>query len=288
MLYQKTQYPISVINVMQNISQENEKYIIPLKDDAKVDFHEWEAGDYPLHYHDHYEMELVISGSGSQILNGENFKLEKGDVFLLRPLDFHKIHSDGIEFVCLNINPSIVPKWIISKLNSMKQAVVCHLSDEDYDNFICLINVLNKEINEKSNDLYLIKTTTVSLIFSLFLKQNKGNILDDDIVLRVIYYLQKDYRFTKKVSLDEIANYLGYSKYYTSTKFHKKYGMTIQDFIINLKIEYSKKLLVESNYSITEIIMESGFSSLSNFYAIFRKIVGCTPLEFKKRHRLSN
>lgn len=273
---------------MQNVIEENKKYIIPLKDDAKVDFHEWEAGDYSLHYHDHYEMELVISGSGSQILNGEKFKLEKGDIFLLRPLDFHKIHSDRIEFVCLNINPSIVPKWIISKLNSMKQAVVCHLSDEDYDRFICLINILKKEIDENSNDLYLVKATTVSLIFQLFLKQIKENILDDDIVVRIIYYLQKDHRFTKKVSLDEIANYVGYSKYYTSTKFHKKYGMTIQDFIINLKIEYSKKLLLETNYSITEIIMESGFSSLSNFYSIFNKTVGCTPLAFKKRNKLSN
>ena len=271
---------------MQNVMQEDEKYVIPLKDDVKVDFHEWEAGDYPLHYHDHYEMELVINGSGAQILNGERFKLEKGDIFLLRPLDFHKIHSDGIEFICINVNPSIVPKWIISKLNTMKQATVYHLSNEDYDNFICLIEILNKEINDNKEDLYLIKTTAVSLIFSLFLKQNKENILDDDIVSRIIYYLQKDYRFTKKISLDEIANYVGYSKYYTSTTFHKKYGMTIQDFIINLKIEYSKKLLLETNFSITEIIMESGFSSLSNFYSIFNKIVGCTPLQFKKRNKL--
>ena len=273
---------------MPNMKQEDAKYIIPLKDDAKVDFREWAVGDYPLHYHDHYEMELVINGSGSQNLNGETFKLEKGDIFLLRPLDFHKIHSDGIEFICLNINPSIVPKWIISKLNSMKQAIVCHLSQEDYDKFICLINILNKEIHDNNNDLYLIKTTTVSLIFSLFLKQNKEKILDDDIVLRIIYYLQKDYRFTKKVSLDEIANYVGYSKYYTSSTFHKKYGMTIQDFIINLKIEYSKKLLLETNYSITEISMESGFSSLSNFYSIFNKIVGCAPLVFKKRNKLAD
>lgn len=266
--------------------QDDEKYIIPLKNDAKVDFREWEAGDYPLHYHDHYEMELVISGSGSQILNGEKFKLEKGDIFLLRPLDFHKIHSDGIEFICLNINPSIMPKWIIFKLNSLKQAIICHLSQDDYDKFICLIDILKKEIDDNNDDLYLIKSTTISLIFSLFLKQNKEKVLDDDIVLRIIYYLHKDHHFTKKVSLDEIANYIGYSKYYTSTAFHKKYGMTIQDFIINLRIEYSKKLLLETNYSITETIMESGFSSLSNFYSIFNKIVGCTPLEFKKNNKL--
>lgn len=261
-----------------------ENYVVPLSDDVKVDFREWEAGDYPLHYHDHYEMEIVTSGRGSQILNGENFKLEKRDIFLLRPLDFHKIHSDGIGFACININPSIVPKWVISKLHTMKKSTVCHLSEEDYSTFIDLINVLQREINGKNDDTFLIKTTTVSLLFSLFLKQAKGSILNDDAVSKIIYYLQKDYRFIKKVSLDEIANYVGYSKYYTSSIFHKKYGITIQDFIINLKIEYAKKLLLETNYSVTEIIMESGFSSMSNFYSIFIKTVGCTPLKFKKKN----
>ena len=268
----------------QVIDQDADNYLIPLSDDVKVDFREWEAGDYSLHYHDHYEMELVTSGAGSQLFNGDNFKLEKGDIFLLRPLDFHKIHSDGIGFACININPSIVPKWIISKLHTMKQAVVCHLSEEEYNKFICLIEILKREIDGNNNDSLLIKTTTVSLLFSLFLKQVEGNILDDDVVSKIIYYLQKDYRFTKKISLDEISNYVGYSKYYTSTIFHKKYGMTIQDFIISLKIEYAKKLILETNYSITEIIMESGFSSLSNFYSIFNKIVGCSPLKFKKKN----
>ena len=76
----------------------DKNYIIHLNDDINVDFREWEKGDYQLHYHDYFEMEIVISGSGSQILNDEEFKLTKGDVFLMRPLDFHKIHSDGIGF----------------------------------------------------------------------------------------------------------------------------------------------------------------------------------------------
>ena len=170
----------------------------------------------------------------------------------------------------------------------MKRAVVCHLSEEDSDTFICLIETLQKEINNENEDTFLIKTTTVSLLFSLFLKHVKGNILDDDVVSKIIYYLQKDHRFTKNVSLDEIANYVGYSKYYTSTVFHKKYGMTIQDFIINSKIEYAKKLILESDYSIKEIIVESGFSSMSNFYSIFVKSVGCTPLKFKKKNKASS
>lgn len=268
------------------MKQNDENYVIHINDDINVDFRDWEKGDYPLHYHDYFEMEIVTNGSGSQILNGEEFKLEKGDVFLIRPLDFHKIHSDGIGFACINVNPANLPKWIITELHSMKKQVVHHLSDEDFNTFIDLTRLLNKDINDKTDDAFLIRSTTISLLFSLFLKQIKNKILDNDVVSKIIYYLQKDYRFTKKVSLDEIANYVGYSKYYTSSIFHKKYGIPIQDFIINLRIEYAKKLILETNYSITEISMESGFSSMSNFYSIFLKMVGCTPLKFKKRNNL--
>ena len=266
------------------MSQEDENYVIRLYDDVKVDFREWESGDYPLHYHDHFEMEIVTSGKGSQILNGQNFSLEKGDLFLMRPLDFHKIHSDGIGFVCINVRPTTIPKWIRIKLQTINKPVICHLNEEDYNTFIFLTKLLQQEAEDKYIDSFSIRSNTISLLFSLLLKQFRSDLLNDDIVSKIIYYLQKDYRFTKKVSLDEIANYVGYSKYYTSSVFHKKYGITIQDFIINLKIEYAKKLLLETDYSITEIIMESGFSSTSNFYSIFIKMVGCSPMEFKKQN----
>ena len=66
--------------------------------------------------------------------------------------------------------------------------------------------------------------------------------------------------------------------------FHKQYGMTIQEFIITLRIEYAKKQIIETNSSMTEIIMECGFTSTSNFYSKFVKYVGCSPLQFKKKY----
>ena len=103
--------------------------------------------------------------------------------------------------------------------------------------------------------------------------------------LLLIYYLQKNNRFTQKVTLDEISKYVGYSKFYTSSMFHKQYGMTIQEFIINQRIEYAKKLIIETDLSITEIVIESGFTSTSNFYSKFIKCVGCSPLQFRKDNK---
>ena len=127
----------------------------------------------------------------------------------------------------------------------------------------------------------------MEIIFTLFIRLDKDNtsLYDDSVTAKVIYFLQKNNRFTQKVSLDEIAEYVSYSKYYTSSMFHKQYGMTIQDFIINQRIEYAKRLIIETDLSITEIVLESGFASTSNFYSKFIKYTGCSPLKFKKDYK---
>ena len=148
--------------------------------------------------------------------------------------------------------------------------------------------MVKDEIEDKDHNNSLdIRVSLMEIIFTLFIRLDKDNtsLYDDSVTAKVIYFLQKNNRFTQKVSLDEIAEYVSYSKYYTSNMFHKQYGMTIQDFIINQRIEYAKKLIIETDLSITEIVLESGFASTSNFYSKFIKLVGCSPLKFKKDYK---
>lgn len=262
--------------------------IFPVKERVKVDHQNWPPDDYPLHYHDYYEMEIVTQGKGRQIFNGTEFELNYKDLYLLRPLDYHKIHSDDISFANVTMKEDVVSKWLIKKLSSFRNPVVYHLTDEEYNTFLNLFDLLKKELNDTENKSSVSPIeTTVELLLILFLRLDKDgtNSIEDDVVSKTIYYLQKNNKFTEKVTLDEIAKYVGYSKYYTSSLFHKQHGTTIQDFIINMRIEYAKKLIIESNYTITEIIMECGFTSPSNFYSKFVKSVGCSPLKFKQENR---
>ena len=250
----------------------------------------WESGDYPLHYHDDYEMEIVTVGSGSQIMNGNTFELKEKDVFLLKPLDYHKIHSDKIGFAHIRVREELLPKWIVKRLSSFKNPSVFHLSDQEYESLMSILKILNHELENKESNTLDIKANLIELLFVMYLRLDKDNLAnaDDSVVSKVIYFLLRNNRFTEKVTLDEIAEYVGYSKFYTSSIFHKQYGTTIQEFIIIQRIEYAKKLILETNYSMTEIIMECGFSSTSNFYSKFVKYVGCSPLKFKQQNKHKN
>lgn len=268
---------------MAETSKRNFPIIPDLEEDFKIEIRDWEPGDYPLHYHDHFELELITDGSGYQIFNGEKMQLQKKDMYFLRPLDYHKIHSNQITIAHIKIKVSELSKWIVKRLHSIRNPIVFHLNDEEFELFSYLFGLIEKEENNKIDSLLDTKHSLIELLFTYFIRLDESMaVLEDSIANKVIYYLQRNKRFTQKVSLDEVAQDVGYSKYYISTIFHKEYGTTIQDFIINQRIEYAKKLILETNYPMTEVIMECGFSSTSNFYSKFIEKVGCSPLKFKK------
>lgn len=270
------------------MNQKKDNIVYILDEDIAFSNADWPPGPYPLHYHDHYEFELVTAGSGRQLFNDEEFELKKNDIFLLRPIDCHQIISNGISFSHIKVKPSIIPEWIIQKLHSFKNPVVYHLTDKQYEKFYTLFKMVSDENEDKDHDKSLdIRIMLLEAIFTLFIRLDKDKVsfYDDSVPSKVIYFLQKNNRFTQKVSLDEIAKYVGYSKFYVSSMFHKQYGITIQDFVINQRIEYAKKLIIGTDLSITEIVIESGFASTSNFYSKFIKYVGCSPLKFRRENK---
>lgn len=269
---------------MEKLNHENMR-LETYKGEIVTETNHMVSGIYGAHYHDHFELEIVVEGSGSQIFNNQEFSLNVGDIYVLRPLDVHQIQSNDITIRNVKIKENAMQQWILKRLYTLKNPAVYHLDEEQFKLFINLFNLVSNELKEKAS--HALETTSLlcELIYTYFFRLDKqeNNNADMSFVNRVIYFLQHDNRFTQRVTLQEIADYVGYSKFYTSTIFHKIYGVTIQQFIINLRIEYAKKLINKTDYSITEIALECGFSSSSNFYSQFTKLVGASPLQYKKQ-----
>ncbi len=86
----------------------------------------------------------------------------------------------------------------------------------------------------------------------------------------------------KKITLEEIAEYIGLSQNYLCTLFAKETGLSIHNYIQREKIQISCNLLKYSDRSISDIASYMGFQTQSNFTAIFRKWIDLTPSEYRK------
>ena len=91
--------------------------------------------------------------------------------------------------------------------------------------------------------------------------------------------------FSGEISLEETAKELGISSYYLSKLFKESENVNYIDYVNNLRIEYAKKQLMETEKSIKEICMESGYGDPNYFSRIFKKWTGVTPTEYREEGR---
>ena len=93
---------------------------------------------------------------------------------------------------------------------------------------------------------------------------------------------------TESLSVDDAANMVGFSKFHFSRLFKKFTGTTFYSYVNERRIAHATLLLLDSEKSITEVAIGSGFNSISSFIRIFKINRGCTPTEFRNMHHVES
>lgn len=104
-----------------------------------------------------------------------------------------------------------------------------------------------------------------------------------DRSLATLIYLNEHY--AEKISVADIARYLGIHPQYFSTYFNKKFNSGFSAYLNTYRIGRSLQELTHTDHSILEIAMNNGFSNHKTYASAFRKQYGCSPLEYRKRHQ---
>ena len=86
-------------------------------------------------------------------------------------------------------------------------------------------------------------------------------------------------------SIDAMCRDLILSRGYFQKLYTRCFGISFTQDVINSRIELSKRLLSSTDYSIAYIADQSGYSNYVHFMHQFKKIVGITPTEYRKRKR---
>ena len=84
----------------------------------------------------------------------------------------------------------------------------------------------------------------------------------------------------EKITLEDLAEALGYSTYYLSSQFKKQTGQSIGDYMADLRIEKAKEMLAYNNISLTDLSVKLHFSTPSYFSSVFKKHTGLTPTAY--------
>lgn len=100
-------------------------------------------------------------------------------------------------------------------------------------------------------------------------------------IVRIKEYIHLNYS-DSRLSLDTAAEQAGISPSYLSRLFKQEMGTSFVDYVSELRVEKSKKLLETTDLMIKDIAYQTGFNSMQNFFRIFKKWTGIAPGEYRQ------
>lgn len=109
-----------------------------------------------------------------------------------------------------------------------------------------------------------------------------GNFSSDSILDDIVYYI--DHNYKENIKLETIAPLYGYNSSYLGKIFNKKLGENFNSYIDHVRINHSKELLLQNNLKVYEISELVGYKNVDYFHKKFKKYVGESPAEFRKRN----
>lgn len=115
----------------------------------------------------------------------------------------------------------------------------------------------------------------LGLLFAHLQFQKADALPDTDLITALLSYINQNY--SAGISPSHVAAALGYSPGYLSRVFRARFGITLTQYITNVKLKNALSMLIEEKSSITDCALESGFTSVGSFYRVFRKEFGCAP-----------
>jgi AraC family transcriptional regulator, melibiose operon regulatory protein len=92
--------------------------------------------------------------------------------------------------------------------------------------------------------------------------------------------------YTDKITADQISKAAGLHPNYAMALFKKALGITLIDCVTQHRVSHAQRLLATGDEKVIEVALDSGFTSLSRFHEAFKKCCGCSPKEYRKKHRL--
>lgn len=255
----------------------------------------------PASYHEHFEIVYFYEGAGRFTVANQDFIVEQGDLFLVRNAEYHVLNTcsrNPLKVICMYFMPHLIytPGSIALDFEYLKpfyrpvEAKYRKVSAKSLQNqdVVSVIQNITWEIQTRSEHYPLAaKAHFLQILLAVarqFVQAASEQIVHDQQSIarlkNVLTYLRQHYH--EKITLAEVADIAYMSPCYFSKFFKLATGSTFTEYLLKLRVDHAKELLINSDQSITEIAFHVGFSSHSYFDRVFQRMTEVSPRSYRK------
>jgi AraC-like DNA-binding protein len=256
--------------------------------------------DFPLHYHDEYELNLIINAKGAKrVVGGHIEAIDELELVLVGPNVYHawfthQCQSESITEITIQFHKDLFDDKFLrrNQLSFVKNMMersqrgilfsqetiaavkgrICSLSKKSgFDSVLELLSVLH-DLSISRN----MKTLSDSSFSNEQFHYNSRRIE------KVFEYMNGHYNM--QITLAEVAKIANMPEASFSRFIKKRTGKTFIDSLNEIRLGHASRMLIDTTNTVAEIAYKCGFNNISNFNRIFKRKKFCIPKDFRETY----
>lgn len=262
-----------------------------------------------LHYHDFTEIIVVLQGNSIHFVEGNEYVVSAGDVFVLQGYQAHVFKdAKNLEIVNVMFDSNAAPNILNSEAfknipgynalfilepqyrNRHHFNHILHLGKKYLSKIETILNTMfHEQTAQEPGYETIVKNKLEELIVYLSREYSKLKSREAVSLIRIgsiIEYLENNH--SEEINLEQLAQMSFMSVRNFQRVFKKATGQSPIDYLIQIRLEKSKLMLRESNLQVADIAIQAGFNEYNYFSRKFKMAVGISPLKYRLRFKPGN
>jgi AraC-like DNA-binding protein len=241
-----------------------------------------------LHWHEFYEVMLIIGGVGLHYLNGAALPLRGGSFCLLSPSDFHEvapIPGQTLHFWNIIFTDALLRDPVSELLFNDTSTYHIEVGESECTRLAADCERLWQEANEQQIGHRIVAQATLDRLLIALRRNAPSDAPSNTIpttpvpVRQALRFIQQHFR--EPLTLSDVAMQVRLSPAYFSDSFRRATGQTFQIYVQQQRLQFARSLLAASELPVSEICHAAGFNSLSHFVRAFKHQYGVPPRHYR-------
>ena len=259
--------------------------------------------DFPLHFHEDYELCLTLNVRGKRILCNLVEDFTEKDLVITTPNVLHCYKRDDAflnvrcEVVVIQF-PKELPSWGIFDTDQLRNIrnLLCQpapglkFSEETAEAVRERLLRLPRTEGFEAVQLFFgilhelacADRTQVELIG---VQSSDSTLPHSRRINKIVQFVEKNYHH--KISLEDVGELVGMSASSVSRFFKQRTRHNFWDYLNGFRIDRAAQMMIETEHTISEISYACGFNNISNFNRVFRERIGTTPSDYRNKFKES-
>lgn len=234
-----------------------------------------------FHSHSHIEFVFLLQGEAQITIDGKLHTLRTGEASVIMPYEVHNVFTpEHSELFFLSCPPDYISEYRQILINNKFVPPVASFGDAAK---ALIDDIIASDFKNDFKKKALLYCAISELMQKSILTKQKS--AEFDLYRKAIAYISEHYK--EDLSLKSVAQYTCVTAAHLSRVINQRSNSNFTDILNSLRIYHAKKLLENTDISISAAAFEAGYGSIRNFNRIFKKHFGTTPKEHIKKLRKS-